>query len=70
MIEMEENSILHFLTQIPGSLRTQDPIKQPVKIEKGMAIFTTPNAHTIVLDKEGRNLSHVTDSIDLHEKIY
>ena len=65
-----ENSIVHFPKQIIGSTRTQDPIRQPIKIKKGTVIFKMPFAHTTDPDKEGRNLSLVTDSIDLHEQIY
>ena len=70
VIQIKENSIVHFPTHILESTRTQDRIRQPIKIEKGTAIFATPNAHTNDLDKEGQNLSCVTDSIDLHEQIY
>ena len=69
IIEIKENSSVHFPACTLGSMHTQDPTKQPLKIEKEMATFGVPDAHTIGLDKMA-NFNQVIDSTDLHGLIY
>ena len=51
-------------------MHAQDPTKQPIKIEKEMATFAVPDAHTVDLDKEASNFNWVIDSTGLHGLIY
>ena len=50
------------------ALAPSGPIRRPIRVE--MEIFAMLDAHTIDSDKERQNLSRVTDSTDLYERIY
>ena len=50
-----------------GHMCTQDPTRQPIRIEKGTGIFAMHGTHTTDLDKDRQNLNRATYS---HKQMY